>query len=174
HRAEQADVLEGTRDTVPGDHIRPGPRDVPGAERNPALGRPVQPGQHVEQGRLPGPVRPDQRDNRMLRKVDRYVVDGTQPPEILCDALRAQDRRSEQGRRSGPAGVPGRDHAAPSPGGKITVTSPAGASASCASSAAIWPVSSSWRRRAGIRPCGRSTIMITSRNPKIPNSTWVS
>src|SRR5262249_54926561 len=145
-----------------------------GAEENPALGGPVQPGQHVEQGRFAGAVRPDQRDNRVLRDVERDVVDGHQPPELLGDVLRAQDPGSGPSGRSGRSRVYGRAHAAPSPGGKITVPPPAGASASCASSAAIRAVSSSWRRRSGIRPCGRSTIMITSRNPKIPNSTWVS
>ena len=51
---------------------------------------------------------------------------------------------------------------------------PSGSLPSCASSAGISAVSSSRRRRSGSSPCGRSTMVITSRNPKIPNSTWVS
>src|SRR5258708_30593390 len=169
HRGEQPDVLEGPRDAVPGDHVRPGVRDVRGAEKDPALGGPVQPGQHVEQRRLPGAVRPDQRDNRVLGEVDRDVVYGHKPPELLRDALRAQDGGSGQ---SGRIGASGRSEAL----GRVHAPSPAppGASASCASSAAISAVSSSRRRRSGIKPFGPSTIMITRRNPKIPNSTWVS
>ena len=119
---------------------------------------------------FPAPFGPISETIECSGKVDRDVVDGHQPPELLGDALRAQDRGTE---RSGRSGVP--SGAAPSPGGDHAVPpAPPGASASCASSAAISAVSSSRRRRSGIRPCGRSTIMITSRNPKIPNSTWVS
>ena len=47
--------------------------DVAAAEVDPPLGRLVQPGQHVEEGRLAGAVRPDDRDDRVLRDVERDV-----------------------------------------------------------------------------------------------------
>ena len=70
HRAEQADVLKGPGDAVLGDDVRPRVRDVSLAEQDPALGRPVQPGQHVEQSGLPRPVRADQRHDGVLRDVE--------------------------------------------------------------------------------------------------------
>src|ERR1019366_1655917 len=152
HRAEQADVLKRPRDTEAGDHVRPGAADVALAEHDPSGRRLVQAGEHVEQRRLARAVGPDQGHDRVTRYVERYVVDCDQPAELLGDPLGADDRdRFWRGC--------GRRHGVPS--------------TSWASSAAISAVSSRRRLRSGSRPWGLSTITITSRKPKMPNSISV-
>src|SRR6185437_9859740 len=135
---------------------------VPAVKQDPARGGADQAGEHVEEGGLARAVWADHGDDRVRRDVERHVVDRGEPAELLDDPVGPQDRRCLRRRRVRRGGRL-RAHAVPS-----------GSLPSCASSAGISAVSSSCRRRSGISPCGRSTMVITSRNPKIPNSTWVS
>ena len=70
HRSEQADVLKGAGDPEAGDDVGPRAGDVAVAQQDPAFRRLVEPGQHVEQGRLAGAVGTDERDDRMLGNLE--------------------------------------------------------------------------------------------------------
>ena len=125
-------------------------------------GRLVEAGEHVEQGRLAGAVGPDQRhDRRGCGIVSETSLTATRPPNSLVTASTTHHRGvGSPARRRRSTGAP--------------VLTGAALSTSWASSAAISEVSSSRRRRSGIRPCGRRTITSTSRKPKIPYSISVS
>ena len=101
---------------------------------------------------LPAPLGP------MIETIERSGIEketsltATRPPKIFetCSAsssVARRRRRSWRGRR-------GRAHGAPS--------------TSIASSAPMPSVSSSFRRRSGSRPCGRSTIMSTMQEAEDP------
>ena len=90
HRREQADVLERARHAGSA-VIRSGRRPVTSCavEQDPAGRRLVEPGEHVEEGRLAGAVRADDRDDRLRRDVDRHVADRQQAAEHLgaCETV---------------------------------------------------------------------------------------
>src|SRR5204863_3207417 len=120
--------------------------------------RVIEPGEHVEERRLAGTVRPDDRHDRFGGDVDRDVADRDESPEFLRDLIRAHDRRGLGGGRGSRGGSLGRAHVG---------------SLSIAWSRSISCVSSSFRLRSGKRPWGRSTMTSTRRNPKIPNERSV-
>ena len=114
--------------------------------------RPVEPGEHVEERRLAGAVGPDHRGDRPSCELEVEPVDGDQAAEALAHRLGGQQgsRGAHRGARSS------------------WTVSTSRRSAPAPASPAPTPCSSSFRRRSGNRPSGRSTIMITSRKPKIP------
>src|SRR3954454_3856781 len=162
HGSEQPDVLERARDAPRGDAIRSHGRDVPVLVAHHPKGGFVQAREHVEERRLAGAVGPDDGDDRALGDREGDVVDCGQAAELLREAHRLEQRRAGERRAL-------RWLARVGGGGWI-----AHARTSKTDSPVPTPsVSSCLRRASGIRPCGRSTIMITSRNPKIPKPSWV-
>src|SRR4029079_8413274 len=145
HRREQADVLERARHAGRGDQVGAPAGHVLAVEQDPPGGGLVQPGQHVEEGGLPGAVRADDRDDRLRRHVDRHVPHRQEAAEHL---------RGAHGGQEGAV----RAHALAS---KTDSVSP------------MPSVSSILRLRSGRRPSGLSTIMITRMKPKIPNEISV-
>jgi hypothetical protein len=90
HRREQADVLERPRHAPCEDAVGSRVCDVLAFEEDPARRRPVQAGEHVEEGRLAGAVRTDDRDDRFLGDVEADVVDCRQAAERLRDRERLE------------------------------------------------------------------------------------
>ena len=88
-------------------NVRPMPRCVnacgglPGhvlaREDHAARGRLVDAGEHVEERRLAGAVRPDQADDRALRHREVDVVDGDEAAELLAEPLGLEQRVSSSG-----------------------------------------------------------------------------
>src|SRR5579864_1813646 len=91
HMLEEADVLEGPPHAALGDRVRRLAGDVLAEKGNPARRRSVDAGEHVEEGRLPGAVRPDQRDDLATRDDEVDVVDGDEAAELLAELLRDKD-----------------------------------------------------------------------------------
>src|SRR5215210_123827 len=152
HGGEQPDVLERPGDAPLGDPVRPQLRDVPPLERDDPGRGPVEAGEHVEEGGLAGAVRPDDRHDRLAGDREVDGLDRHQAAEGLGHRHRLEDRPVLVGF------------------GALLVH----ARASYSTSSAPTPSSSSiLRRRSGISPSGRSTIMITSRNPKMPKLSSV-
>ena len=130
-------------------------------EQDPPAGRLVQPGEHVEERGLAGAVGPDDRDDRATRDVERDV--GPRPPARRTPCVTS--RRCMIGDRAparGPATRRSRHRLSRLDAAQLCRARPARSRRSR-------PVSSSFRRRSGNRPCGRSTITITSRKPKMPS-----
>ena len=189
HRPEQPDVLERPPDAQGGHFVRLACAQLPAlatdelvaVERDLPLGRRIGAGDHVEERRLAGPVRPDQRDDRGARDVEVDAVDGEQASEALGDTscpdqeLVVRDRAGQpDGHRAGGHRSSRSDGSSASrsssawPGGatetlSVSTSTPISASASCRpcklSSAARW--------RLGRKPSGRNRIITTSRTPKI-------
>ena len=167
HRREQADVLERPRHPAREDPVRPHVGDVAALEEDAPRRRPVEAGEHVEERGLARAVRPDDRDDRLLR--DR----------------RSRRRRPPSGRRT-PSSTDSVSRTAPSCSSRLSGSRPA-LRRSCPHLVEglglarrrrrcrrrRCPPSSSLRLRSGSRPSGRSTIMITSRKPKIPKLSSV-
>src|SRR5215211_1347217 len=142
HRLEEADVLERPRDAGLRDPVRARAGDVAVLEGDLARGGLVEAGEQVEERGLARPVRADDGDDRALRDVERHLADGEQAAERLGHLVGFEDA---------PVAVA---HAWTSNRASSLATPPS--------------VSSTSRLRSGSRPCGLSTIMITSRNPKMP------
>ena len=68
HLLEEADVLERPADAALRGGVRRRAGDVPAVEHDAARGRLVDPGDHVEERRLAGAVRPDQAHDRTPRR----------------------------------------------------------------------------------------------------------
>src|SRR5439155_5943777 len=90
HVLEEADVLERAADAALGDRMWRLAGDVLAVEDDPAGRRLVDAGQHVEERRLAGAVRPDQRDDRAARDREVDVVRRDETAELLPDLLRDQ------------------------------------------------------------------------------------
>ena len=91
HLVEEADVLEGAADAVLDDLVgRQAGELVPVEHDAPGRGH-VHTREHVEERRLAGSVRPDERDDRPAwdREVD--IVRRHEPTELLADALRDEE-----------------------------------------------------------------------------------
>src|SRR5207253_1758393 len=135
HVGEQVNGLEGSGDPQLGDLVRLEPHQVVSVERGLAAVRLVQASDQVEQGGLPGAVRPDDADDLAGLDGDVELADGRQPTEGLGEAVDLQ-----QGAHSAAPAVP-----------TATVASvPAAfAQASCSTSSSC---SSRMRRMLGISP----------------------
>src|SRR5262249_18895166 len=81
--AEQGDVLERARDTEPGDLRWPSVRDVAVLEQDGAAIGLVEAADHVEQRRLAGAVRADNRDDFAAAHRDRDILDRAHAAETL-------------------------------------------------------------------------------------------
>src|SRR4051794_7151948 len=155
HRAEQPDVLERAREPALHDPVGPHRGDVLAVEDDPPGGGLVEAREHVEERGLAGAVRPDDRDDRLTRDLERDGVDREQAAEALRHVGRLEQHLALRAlvRRFRGCRLRGLHHARAS---------------YMASSPPMPSVSSILRLRSGRSPCGLSTIMITSRKPKIP------
>jgi hypothetical protein len=87
HVLEEPDVLEGAADASLRERVRRLAGEVLAAEGDRAVGRLVDPGEHVEERRLAGPVGADQADDRACRDEEVHVVDGDEAAELLAHLL---------------------------------------------------------------------------------------
>ena len=84
HLHEEPDVLERAADAERGDRVRRLVGDVDAVEQDRARGRLVDPGELVEERRLAGAVRADQRDDRAARDREVDVVRRDEAAELLA------------------------------------------------------------------------------------------
>src|SRR3954453_185562 len=206
HGAKEPDVLEGTPDAhrghfvwLLGAHLAPGfGRERLTVEGDVAGGRDVVAGDHVEEGRLAGPVRADERHDRSTRDIEVDVVDGRQTAELLRPPARADeghrrvDVAGQQGRdrrRCGRGGGRVRRHRsrassivsgprASSPvsswpgGATLTLSVSIGIPMATSASASPMTLSSASRWRSGRKPCGRNRIMTRRMIPYTRKLYW--
>src|SRR6266480_2318746 len=158
HLWEEADVLERAADTELRDRVWRLVGDVDAVEDDHARRRAVEAGEHVEEGRLAGPVRADQADDRALRDREVEVVDGEQAAELLADVV-----GDEQSARdlAHPRGILPDSPRSPAPGSSAPRISYRGSSSDPRVPSSI----SRLRRRSGIRPTGRKSIISTMITP---------
>src|SRR5437867_10759660 len=144
HVREQSDLLKGASDAQVGNLVRLEPGDVAALKTDYAGRRLVEAGNGVEERRLPGAVRTDQRKDLTRSNGEADVIDRGQTAESLDHVVNV-----ENGRRSRPA----------------LAQSVASRTSNTASSAV--PFSSSCSRmRLGKSPCGRSSMTTTRMSPK--------
>ena len=84
--------LEGLGDAAMGETVLRQAGDLLAPKDDLALARREGAGQHVEEGALAGPVRPDDRGEPVGEEVDADVLQGGEAAELLGDALGAKDR----------------------------------------------------------------------------------
>src|SRR5690606_26098529 len=84
---EQLDVLECTGDTKAGNLVRPAVQYALACEADVAFHGVVEARDKVEEGRLAGPVRPDQRKDLALLDGEGDLVDGDDPAEAQRDIV---------------------------------------------------------------------------------------
>lgn len=152
HVGEEPDVLEGAGDAGLGDEVGLG-RQEGAAVADGALGGDVEAGEAVEEGGLAGAVGADEADDLAFADGEADVVDGGEAAEAHGDAGDFEQGCGGGGHLGGHA--PALVSAAPSPAG-------------WAGMAASW--NSSWRRRLGMRPSGRTRIRMMRAAPKA--SSW--
>src|SRR5207244_12796422 len=87
HRVEEVHVLKGSGDPAPDDPVGRDAEQAPAAEAELARVRAGETGDHVEERRLAGAVRPDQPDDLVLARVERDSVEGDDPAEAPADVL---------------------------------------------------------------------------------------
>jgi hypothetical protein len=92
---EEALVLERAGDAEGRDDVR-GATDqfLPTVvEPDPAVRRPVNAGDQVEDGRLPGAIGPDEPDDLALLDAEGKIVDGPESAEVLRQAFGLEKRQ---------------------------------------------------------------------------------
>ena len=99
HRAEQLEVLERPRDPANDDAVRRGLEECLSLELDFAAVRVVQPGDKVEDGRLPGAVRADQADDLAPLDIEGDAVDRDDAAEATRDVPKLQQRHRATLRR---------------------------------------------------------------------------
>src|SRR5439155_6636130 len=92
HLLEEPNVLEGPPDTPLGRRVRRLAADVLTVEDHASPGRLVHAGDHVEERRLPGPVRPDQAHDAAGGDDEVDVVDSDQSAELLPEGDGLEER----------------------------------------------------------------------------------
>ena len=90
---EEADLLEGAGDAEPRPLVRRQPDQVRLIEEKRARVGLIDAGEEVQQGRLAGAVRADQREDRALRDMDRDVVHRAHAAEALVQLFCFKERR---------------------------------------------------------------------------------
>src|SRR3569833_3250491 len=159
HVVELPDVLERPCDTELGHLEALVAVDTGTVEDHLALGRPVHPGDDIEDGRLPRAVRTDQSEDLALVDPQLETVDRDDAAEAHRQAAQFEHGLPVDCRRGGLRGT-------------HSLTSPATTVAGPPTSAPIVPIppvpsaSSAFRRRDGSRPSGRKTIRSTRTPPK--------
>src|SRR5205823_4772759 len=161
HLREEADVLKGAADTELRDCVRRLAGDVDAVEEDPARRGAVEAGEHVEERRLAGAVRADQADDRALGDREVEVVDREQAAELLTDVV-GHEQVGACGGLAHPRGILPGSPRSPAPGSSAPRISYRGSSRGppCVSSSI-----SRLRRRSGIRPTGRKSIISTMMIP---------
>src|SRR6516162_5201645 len=94
---EQADVLQGAGDPERRQLVWFEPGQIGVAERQPAGVRLDEPAQHVEQGGLAGPVRPDHAGHLAGGRRERYGIQRGDPTEANRDVADVQYARAVTG-----------------------------------------------------------------------------
>ncbi len=160
HGAEEADVLERPADPDLDDLVRRASDERLALERDLARGRLEHAGELVEERRLAGPVRADERHDGAPRDGEVHVAVRDQAAEPHRDLVGLEDgigdlHRARRGRRRGRHDVTtGRPVCSPTSSAYISSSS---------SSETSW--SSARRARLGRSPSGRRSIMTTSTTP---------
>src|SRR5215469_1974816 len=103
---EDPGQLERPADTPREDLVRGQAGDLGFVEVDVAAVHPPVAGDHVEQGGLPGAVRPDQPGDTAAFDLDRAVMERLHPAVRLRDALRSEQRRHDALPVVGSAGLP--------------------------------------------------------------------
>src|SRR5882724_4879588 len=96
---EQLDVLERPRDAAPGDLVRRHPRDVLAAEDEPAAGGVVDAGHEIEDRRLAGAIRPDDREHLARLDLEAYAGQRGDAPEVDGEVVRLEQRHRSRSER---------------------------------------------------------------------------
>ena len=89
---EQLDVLERAGDAEAGDLVRRAPAEVDAVELDRSRRRRVEPADEVEDRRLAGAVRADQREHLAARDVEGHAVDGADAAEADAEVLDREQR----------------------------------------------------------------------------------
>src|SRR5438876_762174 len=152
HVGEEADLLEGPRDSQAGHPVGFEAGDVFTLEHDGPGGGLVHPGYRVEQCGLAGAVRADQREDLASPDLKAHVVDRGQAAEAFGHLVELKDDAVRRTARSLPRWS------------GAHVSSARRSKTACSSV----PFSSSCSRtRLGNSPCGRSTMTATRITPKI-------
>ena len=101
-RAEQLETLERPPQAEAGARMGPEAGDVLLAQQHLAVGRALESGDHVEQRRLPGAVRPDQPMDLPGRDLERDAIEGLQPSEPHRDVADREHGALRLSQRSPP------------------------------------------------------------------------
>ena len=117
------------------------------------------PGDHIEEGALPGAIGADHRHDLALPDVHVQAGEGVEAAEVLLETAHLQDRIGAQDRRRIAHVV-----------ASVAVAISGGVSPSSTAFAhSSWARSSSWssrlRRTFGMSPCGRRIITATTAAP---------
>ena len=91
HVLEEPNVLKRPADSALGDRVGRLAGHVLAVEHDPAGGRPVDAGEHVEERGLARAVRADQRNDRAARNREVDVVRGDETAELLADMVGDQE-----------------------------------------------------------------------------------
>src|SRR5215469_7939965 len=161
---EDPGQLEGPADSPREDLVRGQAGDLGFIEVDVAAVHPPVAGDHVEQGRLPGAVRPDQPGDAAALDLDRAVAERVHTPERLRDALGPEQRRHDALLVVGLAGPPAAVAPTGGPGGGP-------ATRSAARRCLLARMAVSFSPTVGRIPRGRK--MITTRN-SAPRTTWAT
>jgi len=95
-RPEDLGVLERARHATAGDLVRRQSQQVDAVEGGAAGGRAIEAGQHVEDGRLPGAVGADQREDLAPRRVEAHAAERGEPAEGDGEILDAEQRHASR------------------------------------------------------------------------------
>ncbi len=90
---KQLNVLEGTGDTESRDFMGRQMRDRLAFEDDLPGTQPVEVADEVEDGRLAGAVRSDQREDLMRQDLEGHIVHGLEAAELHREVLRLEQRR---------------------------------------------------------------------------------
>src|SRR5215472_1230510 len=161
---EDPGQLEGPADSPRENLVRGQAGDLGFIEVDVAAVHPPVAGDHVEQGGLPGAIRPDQPGDAAALDLDRAVAERLHTPERLRDALGPEQRRHDALLVVGLAGLPAAVAPTGGPGGGPATRS------------AAWRCLLAWMAvsfspTVGRIPRGRK--MITTRN-SAPRTTWAT
>jgi hypothetical protein len=109
HVAEEPDELEGARDAARGDRVRPPQRQGLALEEDASSRRLDHARDHVEDGRLPGAVGPDQRLDLPGLDGEVHGANGREAAELLAEPLDVEESApAHAALRARPARPPGR------------------------------------------------------------------
>src|SRR6185436_14476545 len=92
HAAKQAGDLEGARQAEPRPLLRRKPGDLDAVENDLPFGRSIDATDDIDQGRLAGAVRSDDRADLVVADAQGYIRQRVEDAKALADAFHAEDR----------------------------------------------------------------------------------